>query len=130
MANTKSFAKSRSSANGKPKTKRKDQTEPGSNRTDDTGVGPISNQKQPTHTKKQPEPARPHVTVTPKGDESVESLLRRFNREVMRAGILRRMKELEFYEKPSAKRKREREERRKMRKQGYRGFEEFEWMEE
>lgn len=79
--------------------------------------------------KQKSEPARTHVTITPKGDESVESLLRRFNREVMRAGIIKRMKELEHYEKPSVKRKREREERRKMRKQGYRGFEEFEWME-
>lgn len=47
------------------------------------------------------------VEVQAKPDESAESLVRRFNREVMRAGIMRRLKELEFYEKPSRKRKRE-----------------------
>lgn len=72
---------------------------------------------------------RAHVTVIPKGDESVESLLRRFKREVMRAGLMKRMKELEFYEKPSLRKKREREERRRAKKEGFE-FEEFEWVEE
>ena len=48
-----------------------------------------------------------NVTVKAKQDESADSLLRRFNREVMRAGVMRRLKELEFYEKPSTRKKRE-----------------------
>lgn len=48
-----------------------------------------------------------HVEVTAKPDESAESLLRRFNREVVRSGLMRRIKELEYYEKPSRKRRKE-----------------------
>jgi small subunit ribosomal protein S21 len=40
------------------------------------------------------------------GDESFESLLRRFNKSVQQAGILSEMRRREFYEKPSIKRKR------------------------
>lgn len=96
----------------------------------------INNSNSPGQLSTNPDPSKPgddssgpytHVKIIPKGDEGVESLIRRFNREVMRAGIIRRMKELEFYEKPSLRRKREREERRRMRKQGYR-LEEFEWV--
>lgn len=47
------------------------------------------------------------VEVTAKPDESAESLLRRFNREVVRSGLMRRIKELEYYEKPSRKRRKE-----------------------
>jgi small subunit ribosomal protein S21 len=40
------------------------------------------------------------------GDESFESLLRRFNRKVQQDGILSEIRRREFYEKPSLKRKR------------------------
>lgn len=52
-------------------------------------------------------PTEPNVRVAVKPDETIESLLRRFNREVQKVGLLRRMRELEFYEKPSVKKKRE-----------------------
>jgi len=47
------------------------------------------------------------VEVTALPSESAESLLRRFNREVVRSGIMKRLKELEFYEKPSKRRRKE-----------------------
>lgn len=60
-----------------------------------------------------------NVIVEAKPDESADSLLRRFNREVMRAGLMRRLKELEFYEKPSTKKKKE----KKMRAQRIKDYE-------
>ena len=60
-----------------------------------------------------------NVTVKAKPDESADSLLRRFNREMMRAGVMRRLKELEFYEKPSTKKKKE----KKMRAQRIKDYE-------
>ncbi|MBM4401681.1 MAG: 30S ribosomal protein S21 [Candidatus Cloacimonetes bacterium] len=59
------------------------------------------------------------MKVEAKPDESADSLLRRFNREVMRAGVMRRLKELEFYEKPSTKKKKE----KKMRAQRIKDYE-------
>jgi small subunit ribosomal protein S21 len=44
--------------------------------------------------------------VKPSGDESFESLLRRFNRRVQQDGILSEIRRREYYEKPSLKRKR------------------------
>jgi small subunit ribosomal protein S21 len=44
--------------------------------------------------------------VKASGDESFESLLRRFNKKVQQAGILSEIRRREFYEKPSLKRKR------------------------
>jgi small subunit ribosomal protein S21 len=44
--------------------------------------------------------------IRPGGDESFESLLRRFNRKVQQDGILSEIRRREFYEKPSLKRKR------------------------
>jgi small subunit ribosomal protein S21 len=44
--------------------------------------------------------------VKPSGDESFESLLRRFNRKVQQDGILSEIRRREYYEKPSLKRKR------------------------
>jgi small subunit ribosomal protein S21 len=46
------------------------------------------------------------VDVRSGGDESFESLLRRFNRKVQQDGILSEIRRREFYEKPSLKRKR------------------------
>jgi small subunit ribosomal protein S21 len=40
------------------------------------------------------------------GEESFESLLRRFNKKVQQDGILSEIRRREFYEKPSLKRKR------------------------
>lgn len=49
----------------------------------------------------------PSVTLKhPK--ESFESLMRRFKKSVEKSGILNDLREHEFYEKPSMKRKRER----------------------
>ncbi|MDD4859768.1 MAG: 30S ribosomal protein S21 [Dehalococcoidales bacterium] len=39
-------------------------------------------------------------------DESFDSLLRRFNKKVQQDGILSELRRHEFYEKPSAQRKR------------------------
>ena len=39
-------------------------------------------------------------------NESFDSLLRRFNKKVQQAGILSEMRRREYFEKPSAKRKR------------------------
>ncbi len=38
--------------------------------------------------------------------ESFENLLKRFNRSVQQAGILREIRQREYFEKPSVKRKR------------------------
>lgn len=51
------------------------------------------------------------VTVKIRDDESLEQALRRFNREVLREGIIREMRKREFYEKPSTVRKKEKQER-------------------
>ena len=40
------------------------------------------------------------------GNESFESLLKRFNKKVQQAGILAEVRRREHYEKPSVKRKR------------------------
>lgn len=45
--------------------------------------------------------------------ETIEQALRRFNQEVRKAGIMDEMKRREFYEKPSAQRKREEAQRRR-----------------
>ena len=44
--------------------------------------------------------------VVVSGNESFESLLKRFNRKVQQDGILAERRRREFYEKPSIKRKR------------------------
>ena len=41
-------------------------------------------------------------------NESIDSLLRRFNKKVQQDGILAELRRREFYEKPSIKRKRKR----------------------
>ena len=46
------------------------------------------------------------ANVRASGDESFESLLRRFNKKVQQEGILSEMRHREFYEKPSLKCKR------------------------
>ncbi len=44
--------------------------------------------------------------IVAKGNESFESLLKRFNRSVQQNGILSEMRRREHFEKPSLKRKR------------------------
>jgi len=46
------------------------------------------------------------ANVKASGDESFESLLRRFNKKVQQDGILSEIRRREYYEKPSIKRKR------------------------
>lgn len=41
-------------------------------------------------------------------NESIDSLIRRFNKKVQQDGILAELRRREFYEKPSIKRKRKR----------------------
>lgn len=52
--------------------------------------------------------------VTLKPGESLEEALRRFNREVLKEGIIREMRRREFYEKPSEVRKREESKKKRM----------------
>lgn len=52
--------------------------------------------------------------VTVKPGESLEEALRRFNREVIKEGIIREMRRREFYEKPSEVRKREESKKKRM----------------
>jgi len=46
------------------------------------------------------------VTVIPRKDEPFEKVVRRFRREVVKAGILKATKVRNYYEKPSVKKKR------------------------
>jgi small subunit ribosomal protein S21 len=48
----------------------------------------------------------PVAQVNADGNESFESLLRRFNKKVQQEGILSEVRRREHYEKPSVKRKR------------------------
>jgi small subunit ribosomal protein S21 len=50
----------------------------------------------------------PKVQV--RSDESLDQALKRFNREVLREGIIKELKKREFYEKPSVARKNKRKE--------------------
>ncbi len=47
--------------------------------------------------------------VTVRDDESLDQALRRFNREVVKEGILKEIKRREFYEKPSTIKKKEKQ---------------------
>lgn len=47
------------------------------------------------------------VKVVVRDGETIEQALRRFNREVLKEGIINELKKREFYEKPSTIRKRE-----------------------
>jgi small subunit ribosomal protein S21 len=56
------------------------------------------------------------------GDESFESLLRRFNKKVQQDGILSEIRRREFYEKPSLKRKRKEAAKRRKTARSSRGL--------
>lgn len=47
--------------------------------------------------------------VVIRNDETLEQALRRFNREVIREGIIKELRRREFYEKPSTVRKKEKQ---------------------
>ena len=53
------------------------------------------------------------IEVTAGNNESFESLLRRFNKEVQQSRILAEVRRREYYEKPSVKRKRKEAARRR-----------------
>lgn len=53
------------------------------------------------------DPSKSHVTVEAKPDESIESLLRRFKQKVKDIGLMDEIAELQYYEKPSKKRREE-----------------------
>lgn len=70
-----------------------------------------------------------NLEVKKKNGESARSLVRRFNRAVRRSGLLRRVREVQFYERPKSKAKKKRKalrgldiqkERERMRKLGKR----------
>jgi small subunit ribosomal protein S21 len=46
------------------------------------------------------------IKVKPRGNESVQQLLRRFKRLCQREGLTREIKRTSYYEKPSEKRRR------------------------
>jgi small subunit ribosomal protein S21 len=56
------------------------------------------------------------------GDESFESLLRRFNKKVQQDGILSEIRRREYYEKPSLKRKRKEAAKRRKTARSARGL--------
>ncbi|OQX51073.1 30S ribosomal protein S21 [candidate division CPR3 bacterium 4484_211] len=47
----------------------------------------------------------PNVSVTAKPGESAESLLRRFKMEVEKIGLMEKLEEIRWYEKPSQRKK-------------------------
>ncbi len=48
-----------------------------------------------------------HIHVSARKGESVEQMLRRFNYAVTKSDLINRLRDLQFYEKPSKKRQRE-----------------------
>lgn len=48
-----------------------------------------------------------HIRVAARQGESVEQMLRRFNFAVTKSDLIQRLRDLQFYEKPSKKRQRE-----------------------
>ena len=59
------------------------------------------------------------TTIVRKENESIEDVLRRFKRDVSRAGVLREARKKEHYEKPSEARKRKRQELSRRRSRGF-----------
>ena len=49
-----------------------------------------------------------HVTVEPKGSEPIETTIKRFLRKIKKSGIADEYKKRRFFEKPSAKRRKQR----------------------
>jgi small subunit ribosomal protein S21 len=60
------------------------------------------------------------IKVVATGNQSIEDLIRKFNKKVQADGILTELKKREFYEKPSVAKKRDlAARRRKLAKRGY-----------
>ena len=55
-----------------------------------------------------------HVQVTNKGNIPTEVLIKRFNRAVKKAGIIKEVRDRRYYEKPSDKRRKEKKRRLKL----------------
>tara|TARA_R100000808_G_C2145227_1_gene153051 strand:- start:2144 stop:2347 length:204 start_codon:yes stop_codon:yes gene_type:complete len=55
-----------------------------------------------------------HVQVTARPNESVERLIKRFSKKVRNEGIIEDVKNKMYYEKPSARRRREKARRKKV----------------
>ena len=59
--------------------------------------------------KQDPRGSRPsHVTVSPKGNEPAEKMIKRFLRKVKKSGLADEYRKRRFFEKPSTKRRKER----------------------
>jgi small subunit ribosomal protein S21 len=60
------------------------------------------------------------IKVVATGNQSIEDLIRKFNKKVQADGILTELKKREFYEKPSVAKQRDlAARRRKLAKRGY-----------
>ena len=57
------------------------------------------------------------IKVRPRGNESVQQLLKRFKRLCQREGLIRDMKRHSYYEKPSERRRRRKERRAQIRRE-------------
>ena len=55
-----------------------------------------------------------HVQVINKGNIPVEVLIKRFNRAVKKAGVIKEVRERRYYEKPSDKKRKEKKRRLKL----------------
>ena len=55
-----------------------------------------------------------HVKVINKGNIPTEVLIKRFNRAVKKAGIIKEVRDRRYYEKPSDKRRKEKKRRLKL----------------
>ena len=55
-----------------------------------------------------------HVQVINKGNIPTEVLIKRFNRAVKKAGIIKEVRDRRYYEKPSDKRRKEKKRRLKL----------------
>ena len=55
-----------------------------------------------------------NVEVTPRRNEAVERLIKRFTKKVKKEGILQAARERKYYEKPSDKKKRVAKQRKKV----------------
>ena len=53
-----------------------------------------------------------NVEIRPRGNESVERMLKKFSRKVKKAKILERCRDRMYYEKPSDQKRREKKQRR------------------
>ena len=72
----------------------KDRLEPADERVVLSGSGDLGDDKTVSS-------VNPNVSVTAKPGESAESLLRRFRQKVKESGVLEKLEEIRFYQRPS-----------------------------